>query len=92
MTKDEEVEEEIKEGLHDEDVYEETGREELVEDDEINALEEGFMEGYEGDDKMAHCQKCGKVLGKDILEREYNDETYRFCSENCVDNFKLEGK
>ncbi len=36
-------------GEKDEEVYAGDGREQLVADDEINAAEEGFMEGYEGD-------------------------------------------
>lgn len=34
----------------DESIYDEEGREEQVEDDEISAEEEGFMQGYESAD------------------------------------------
>ena len=50
MSPDEEIEESIESENHDEDVYEDEGREELVEDDEIDAAEEGFMQGYESDE------------------------------------------
>ena len=43
----EEFEEKLAEGKVEEDVYTEEGRDELVENDEISADEEGFMEGEE---------------------------------------------
>ncbi len=47
---DEEIEEQIENSEHEDDVYEDEGREELVEDDEIDPAEEGFMQGYEQDE------------------------------------------
>ena len=84
----EQIEEEIKAGEKEEDVYSEEGREVLKEEeDEITAEEEGFMKGYQEGDKMAVCQNCKKVLADEVVERDFGGETYRFCSEECVDKF-----
>ncbi len=75
-------------GEKDEDVYTAEGREELVEDDEVDSWEEGFMEGAEGRGKLAKCAHCGKVLSqskKRIIEREIDDEIHLFCSPECAE-------
>ena len=70
-------------------IYSEEGREELLEDeDEISDLDEGFMKGYDEGEKIAECCTCGKVLKKDIVEGEFNDEIYRFCSNECASNYE----
>ena len=72
------------------DVYSEKGLEELEESDEINELEEGFMEGYEEGEHQAKCANCKKVLvGEDFIEEELDGENYRFCSEECADGFEV---
>jgi hypothetical protein len=83
--------EKVAEQEHDEDVYEEEGREDLLDDDEITPEEEGVMEGYEDDVKEVKCQKCGKPLvsGEQVIEREWNDMIYRFCSEKCASSYKF---
>jgi hypothetical protein len=84
----EQKKEEIEEGNKEENVYSEEGREVLKEEeDEIKAEEEGFMKGYEEGEKMAICQTCRKVLADEVVERDFAGETYRFCSEQCVDKF-----
>ena len=72
------------------DVYSEEGREDLVDSDEITPEEEGFMEGAEGDGQKAKCRKCGKPLVDDVVEREVNGETCRFCSDTCATKFEEE--
>jgi hypothetical protein len=76
---------------HDEDVYEEEGREDLVDDDEITPEEEGMMEGYDKDIKEAKCAGCGKALidEETVVETEYKDNVYRFCSEKCAKAYKF---
>ena len=69
------------------DLYSEDSREEAMEDDEVDELEEGFMKGYEEGDKMAKCSLCKKPLGKSFVEEEINDEIYRFCSEEHADAY-----
>lgn len=84
----EEKEMDMETGEKDEDVYTEGGREKLSEDDEVDAWEEGFMEGAEGRGELAKCAHCGKVLSQSkrkIIEREIDDELYLFCSPECAE-------
>jgi hypothetical protein len=83
--------EKVEAGEHDEDVYEAEGREDLVENDEITLEEEGLMEGYSDNVKEAKCAKCGKALIDEeiVIEREYKDKIYRFCSEKCAGEYKF---
>lgn len=84
----EQIKEEIEAGDREEDIYQESSREELIdEEDEITDLDEGFMKGYQEDEKMAICQNCKKVLAEEVVERDYDGETYRFCCEQCADKF-----
>ena len=76
------------------DIYEESSRDELEEDDEVTPEEEGFMEGYEEGSKSSICPNCGKVIveKEDVVEREVNGEHYMFCSERCADGYKKKKK
>ena len=82
---------EAEEPEEEEDVYEEKERDKLEEEDEISPTEEAFMEGYEEEDKVAECAKCGKPLleMKGAVEREYKGKHYRFCSEKCAGSYKF---
>lgn len=72
-----------------EEIYSEEGREELVESDEIEPWEEGFMEGADSDGQQAKCRKCGKILtGTDLVEKEIKGELMWFCSDNCAEKFE----
>ena len=74
----------------DKDIYSEEGREEQVDSDEISPREEGFMEGAHDDGQGAKCRKCGKILMDNFIERKVDDETYRFCSDECADKYMEE--
>ncbi len=78
-----------KKDVEEEDVYSEEGQEELIEGDEINEIEEGFMEGYL-EEGLAKCETCGKVLKEpeETVELEIDDEIHRFCSEKCAEEYK----
>ena len=79
----------FEEGTHEGDIYDEEGREELEESDEINEIEEGFVEGYEEGEHEAKCAECGKVLiGEDFIEEELESKHYRFCSDECARAFE----
>lgn len=73
-----------------EDIYDEEDREELLDDDEIEPWEEGFMAGAEGGGQDAKCRTCGKVLmgPEEIVEKEIKGRILRFCSELCADAFE----
>lgn len=74
----------------DESVYSEEARDEMLEDDEITSEEEGFMQGYENPD-AAKCAFCHKpLLDESIVERMIDGHIYRFCSEDCADEFEIE--
>lgn len=84
---------EIDLGEKEEDIYDETGREMLLEEDEIAPDEEGFMEGYE-EEGSAVCKNCGDELNKEsqIIERQINNKIVRFCSEKCLKEFLKRNK
>lgn len=64
-------------------------REALVEDDEISAAEEGFMDGESGGGKNAKCANCGVILmdGDSIIERDIEGEHHFFHSEKCAEEY-----
>ncbi len=81
------MKEEFYEEDQSENIYSEEGREEQLEDDEIDDIEQGFMQGYEQGDKLAKCALCGKILSDRYVEEEINDETYHFCCEHHAELF-----
>ncbi|MCD6589900.1 hypothetical protein J7K74_01800 [Candidatus Woesearchaeota archaeon] len=72
-------------------VYSDEGREELLEGDEISPEEEGFMQGYNNED-VAKCAFCHKPLldPSTVVERIIDNKVYRFCSEECAEEFETE--
>ena len=75
----------FEEGDHEDDIYDEEGRDKLEESDEITELEEGFVEGFEEGEHEAKCAQCSKVLiGEDFVEEELDGHHYRFCSGECA--------
>ena len=80
----------FEEGDKDSDIYNEEGRENLEDSDEITELEEGFIEGYEEGEHEAKCANCKKVLvDEKFIEEELDGEHYRFCSEECANAFEV---
>ena len=74
---------------HNDGIYSEEGREALMdEEDEITDVDEGFMKGYEEEEKLSGCGKCGKVLESEVVEREFGGELVRFCSSECADEYE----
>jgi len=76
-----------------ESIYNEEGMQEAIDADEIDEFEQGFMQGYENEEKSAKCSLCNKILDnkeEDIIEVEFEGEIYRFCSEKCAETFKKE--
>ncbi len=90
----EQAEQEIESGEKEENIYKDSGREVMADEDEITDVEEGFMKGYEEDEKSALCQNCKKVLEDEesIVEIDYKGDTYRFCSEDCAEKFTKKKK
>lgn len=78
---------ELHEGKKETDVYTEEGREDLVEDDEIEPWEEAFSEGAKEGGDLGGCAHCGKPLKQEeakVIEREIDEEKYWFCSDKCA--------
>ena len=72
-----------KEESEDGDVYSEKGLEDLEDDDEIDVVEEGLMEGYHEGGKLTKCAYCGRILSDamdEVFEELVGDKVYRFCS------------
>jgi len=82
----------IRTGEKDKDVYSEEGLEELEEDDEVEAWEEGFAEGAKEDGQLSKDAFTGEVLTTededDIVEMKIKGRLYRFLSEENAENFK----
>ena len=89
---DEEVFKEIEEGDKDEDIYTEEGRESELDSDAIDEVDEGIAKGYEEDEKVIKCAKCGRTLGRKFVEVEIEGELYNFCSEECAEEYEVKHK
>ena len=75
-------------GNRSEDVYSDEGREDLVENGEISAIEQGFMEGAEMDGQQAKCASCGHLLTPgNTIEKQIEGDTKWFCSDHCAEKF-----
>lgn len=69
------------------DIYDESKREEQMEEDEISPGEAGFVEGYE-DTEEGVCSTCGKDIDPEkVIEKEVNAKVFTFCSQKCADIF-----
>lgn len=82
-----ELKEEMDIGEKEEDVYTEEGREQLVEDDELEPWEAGYAEGAKGDETLL-CDNCRKILGRNPIEKRINGEMHWFCSDKCLKEFE----
>lgn len=70
-----------------EDVYSEEARDELVQEDEINAEEEAFMRGYENDKKDNVCEECGSAIHEKPVIKVIEDKKHTFCSKECAQDY-----
>ncbi|MDD5133280.1 MAG: hypothetical protein PHD81_01830 [Candidatus Nanoarchaeia archaeon] len=75
-------------------VYNKKEDESLEEEDEIDEVEEGVMEGFDEDIKSVKCAFCHKILTADDkpIEEEIKDVVYQFCSEDHAFKFKKKKK
>ncbi|MFH2027968.1 MAG: hypothetical protein ABIJ08_02430 [Nanoarchaeota archaeon] len=72
----------------DDDIYSEDVREDLVDSGAMSPEEAGFMAGAHDDGQGAKCRKCGRPLSDDFIERRGDDsEIYRFCSDECCEEY-----
>ncbi len=88
MSKDEERLE-METGEKEETVYDDVGRQKLVEDGEISPEEAAFMDGAEGDGEQGKCAFCGKGLFRGSThETKIEGKTYWFCSEEHAEKYR----
>mgnify|MGYP001323913226 CR=1 FL=1 len=74
-------------------IYSEEGREKMkYDDDTITNVDEGFMQGYDEEDKLSECSYCGTILEDNIVEEKFDEELYRFCSRECATNYESKHK
>ncbi len=85
----EQIEEDIKVGEKDEDIYTKEGRKVQEDEDEIEPWEEGFMEGASGPGQLGKDALTGKpLMGADnVYEVEHEGKLYRFVSEKNAEEF-----
>jgi len=83
----------IEKPLKEESVYEDEGREELVNSDAMEPEEEGFMQGYDSDETVL-CGFCRKPIinPEETMEKIMNNKIHRFCSESCLLEFEEDVK
>ena len=76
-----------------EDVYTSEGRKEELDSDAIDVSEEGIMEGYESKDEV-ECANCHQVLVDDenVVELKIGDKDFKFCCNECAEEFKRKHK
>ena len=88
----EKKEDAMKEGEIDTDVYSETGRHILEENDEIEPWEEGFMEGADSAGQLGKDALTGEPLMdiEEVYEEEINGKIYRFVNRENAEKFKKE--
>ena len=61
--------------------------EQLLDEGEISAEEEGFMKGYSDVGETPTCEECGAALRETKIIKEIEGENHRFCSEICAKEY-----
>lgn len=85
----EEITEEMRLGEKESDVYTDEGREELIEEDEIENWEEGFMEGALGGEQLRKDALTGEPLeGEGNVEIEIEGKKYYFVNQENAEKFR----
>tara|TARA_Y100000310_G_C20148513_1_gene563577 strand:+ start:225 stop:473 length:249 start_codon:yes stop_codon:yes gene_type:complete len=71
------------------DVYTSKGREAEVAEDVIEDWEAGVVKGFEEGARDVECSNCHQVLVEnDIVELKLADKEYKFCCNDCAEEFK----
>ena len=85
--------EDIKENMHlgtrEEDPYTQEGREVMEDEDEMDIIEQGFMEGASGGGQLGKDALTGEpLMGEETVELEIDGKRYRFVNEENAEKFK----
>lgn len=85
----EEVREDMEAGKKEADVYSQEGRDDLEDDDEIDTVEQGFMEGASGGGQLGKDALTGEpLMGTETVELVIDGKHYRFVSSENAEKFK----
>ena len=86
----EEIKEDMDLGTKEEDPYTKEGREKMEDEDEMDNVEEGFMEGASGGGQLGKDALTGEPLmgTEDVVEMEIKGKLYRFVNSENAEKFK----
>ena len=86
----EEIRQDMDVGEKEEDPYTKEGREKMKDEDEMDAVEEGFMEGASGGGQLGKDALTGEPLMdiEDTVELQIKGKMYRFVNEDNAQKFK----
>ena len=73
--------------VFDENMDKDPSGEQLLDEGEISAEEEGFMKGYSDDEEVPTCEECGAALRETKVIKEIGGENHRFCCETCAKEY-----
>ena len=54
---------------------------------EDDSAEADFMEGYSTEEKILECAECGSALREESVSKQFDGESYDFCSKDCVEDY-----
>ena len=65
--------------------------EETIEEGDVESNEEGFIKGYAEDETVSECAECGAAVKEEKkVVKEFEGESYTFCSKDCAKDFEDE--
>ena len=56
---------------------------------EQGSTEEGFIKGFEDNEEPDECAECGAAINPEkLVVKEIENESYKFCSEDCAKDYE----
>ena len=63
--------------------------EEVTDEGEVESPDEAFIKGYAEDDEVSECAECGAAVKEEKkIMKEFEGESYTFCSKDCAKDFE----
>ncbi|MBI2665246.1 hypothetical protein HYX12_01330 [Candidatus Woesearchaeota archaeon] len=63
--------------------------EQMVDAGGLDSSEEGFIKGYAEDEEVTECAECGVAVREEKkVVKEFDGESYTFCSKECAKDFE----
>ena len=73
--------------MEEDDKIAEDVEETMVEDSEVE--DEGFVKGYAEEEEVFECAECGAAVKEEKkIVKEFEGESYTFCSKDCAKEFE----